>query len=224
MRRNRKIFPWMAVLVPVLLCAGAVPASADEILPTLEQIFDRYVDAMGGREAIAKLETRTITGKQIDDRPSMGPPEESKLEAWADTSGEWTMILSDSQRVFRLGAQGNNKLAFLLNPQGPLMIERYFPNPRMTGTWDYDGVLYYKVENDLKFEYYTLYFEVETGMLTRIGYHWYLDDFRPVDGVMVPGVVYQGRKGGSTNLYFENVIHGEDVAEHLLPEEKPVDE
>jgi hypothetical protein len=154
----------------------------------------------------------------------MGPPEESKLEAWADTSGEWTMILSDSQRVFRLGAQGNNKLAFLLNPQGPLMIERYFPNPRMTGTWDYDGVLYYKVENDLKFEYYTLYFEVETGMLTRIGYHWYLDDFRPVDGVMVPGVVYQGRKGGSTNLYFENVIHGEDVAEHLLPEEKPVDE
>ncbi len=129
MRRNRKIFPWMAVLVPVLLCAGAVPASADEILPTLEQIFDRYVDAMGGREAIAKLETRTITGKQIDDRPSMGPPEESKLEAWADTSGEWTMILSDSQRVFRLGAQGNNKLAFLLNPQGPLMIDRYLPQP-----------------------------------------------------------------------------------------------
>jgi hypothetical protein len=223
MKQTIRKFPWM-LLVPVLLFAGALPAAAEEELPTLEQILERYVEVMGGREAIAKLETRTITGKQIDDRPSMGPPEESKLEAWADTSGEWTMILSDAQREFRVGAQGNTKVAFLLNPQGPLMIEKYFPNPRLTGTWDYDDVWYYKVENDLKSEYYTLYFEVETGMLTRIGYHWYLDEYRPIDGVMVPGIVYQGRKGGSTNLHFDNVIHGEDVAEHLLPEEKLADE
>jgi hypothetical protein len=223
MNRTMKIFSWM-LLFPVLLMAGALPAAAEEELPTLEQILERYVEVMGGREAISKLETRTIIGKQIDVQPHMGPPEESKLEAWADTSGEWTMILSDPQRVFRLKPQGNTKLAFLLNPQGPLMIAKYFPNLRLTGTWDYDGVWYYKVENDLKFEYYTLYFEVETGMLTRIGYHWYLDEFRPIDGVMVPGIIYQGRKGGSTNLYFDNVIHGEYVAEHLLPEEKLVDE
>jgi hypothetical protein len=223
MKQTIRKFPWM-LLVPVLLFTGALPAAAEEELPTLEQILERYVEVMGGREAIAKLETRTITGKQIDHLPSMGPPEESKLEAWADTSGEWTMILSDDQREFRVGTQGNTKVAFLLNPQGPLMIEKYFPNPRLTGTWDYDDVWYYEVENDLKSEYYTLYFEVETGMLTRIGYHWYLDEYRPIDGVMVPGIVYQGRKGGSTNLHFDNVIHGEDVAEHLLPEEKLADE
>jgi len=224
MVRFREKFPWMMVLVVILLIPGALPAAADEILPTLEQVFERYVEAMGGREAIAKLTTRTITGKQIDDRPYMGPPEETKLEAWADTTGEWTMILHDPEGESRVGAQGNTKLAFLLNPQGPLMISKYFPNPRMTGTWEYDGVMYYKVENDLKFEYYTLYFEVDTGMLTRIGYHWYLDGFRPVDDVMVPAIIYQGRKGGSTNLYFDNVIHGEDVAEHLLSEEKLADE
>lgn len=219
MNRTVKKFPWL--LLSVLLIAGALPAAAEEDLPTLEQILERYVEVMGGREAISKLETRTVVGKQIDDRPSMGPPEESKLEAWADTSGEWTMILSDPQRVFRLKPQGNTKVAFLLNPQGPLMVDKYFPNLRLTGTWDYDGVWYYRVENDLKFEYYTLYFEVDTGMLTRIGYHWYLDEFRPVDGIMVPGIIYQGRKGGSTNLHFDNVTHGEDVSEHLLPEEKP---
>ena len=217
-------FPWMMVLVPILLISGALPAAADEILPNLEQILERYVEAMGGREAIAKLTTRTITGKQIDDRPHMGLPEETPLEAWADTTGEWTMILRDPEGEIRVGAQGNAKLAFLLNPQGPLMISRYFPNPRLTGTWEYDGVLFYKVENDLTLEYYTLYFEVETGMLTRIGYYWYLDGYRPVDEVMVPGIVYQGRKGGSTNLYFDTVIHGEDVSEHLLPEEELVDE
>jgi hypothetical protein len=74
---------------------------------------------------------------------------------------------------------------------------------------------YYKVENDLKFEYYTLNFEVETGMLTRIGYHWQLEGFRAVDGVMVPARVVQGRKGGSTNLYFDTVTHGAEVADHL---------
>ncbi len=109
------------------------------------------------------------------------------------------------------------KLAFLFNPQGPLMVEKYFPNPRLMGTWTYDGVEYYKVENDLKFEYYTLYFEVETGMLTRIGYHWWLEGFRPIDGVMVPSKVIQGRKGGSTNLYFDEVSHGAEVAGHLVP-------
>ena len=222
MKQTMKKFPWL--LLPLLLMTGALPAAAEEELPTLEKILERYVEVMGGREAISKLETRTVIGKQIDDRPSMGPPEESKLEAWADISGEWTMILSDPQRVFRLKPQGNTKLAFLLNPQGPLMVEKYFPNLRLIGTWDYDGVWYYQVENDLKAEYYTLFFEVETGMLTRIGYHWYLDEFGPVDGVMVPGIIYQGRKGGSTNLHFDEVIHGEDVAEHLLPEEDLPDE
>jgi hypothetical protein len=234
MKRFREVFPWVGVLTLILMLSAAVPASAGE-LPTLEQILDRYVDVMGGQEAIAQLETRTIIGKQIDDRPYKGPPVESKLEAWADTNGNWAMILHGPE-----GAQGdgcskgeswakkpgqppepndyeNTKLAFLFNPQGPLMISKYFPNPRVTGTWDYDGVLYYKVENDLKFEYYTLYFEVETGMLTRIGYHWWLEGFRPVDGVLVPAKVVQGRKGGSTNLYFDTVTHGADVADHLQP-------
>jgi hypothetical protein len=104
------------------------------------------------------------------------------------------------------------------------MIEEYFPNLRVTGTWDYDGVKYFKVENDLQFEYYTLYFEVETGMLTRIGYHWWLEEFHTVDGVLVPGTVVRGRKGGSTNLYFESVTHGDPVADRLQPGGGIIDE
>jgi hypothetical protein len=155
------------------------------------------------------------------------------MTTWADTTGNWTMLLEEPAGKHREGFDGqiswiqkpgtkvqaqdyqNTKLAFLFNPQGPLMVDKYFPNLRMTGTWDYDGVQYYKVENDLKFEYYTLYFEVETGMLTRIGYHWWLEGFRPIDGVQVPAKVVQGRKGGTTNLYFDTVTHGADVGDHL---------
>lgn len=218
-----------------------LPTVAGE-LPTLDQILERYVDVMGGREAIAKLEARNISGKQIDDRPYQGPPVESRLEAWADTTGDWTMTLQGSEGIHGDGSTAgetwakkpgrpvepnehrNTKLAFLFNPQGPLMVENYFPNLQVTGTWDYDGVQYYQVENDLKFEYYTLYFEVETGMLTRIGYHWHLEGFRPVDGVMVPAKVFRGRKGGSTNLYFDTVSHGVDVKPYLRKGGNIVDE
>jgi len=194
------------------------PAAAGD-LPTLEQILDRYVEALGGREAVIKLETRTITGKQIDDRPSQGPPLETALEVWAESSGAFAMVLHEAGGDRRTTSDDdhNAKLAFVFNPQGPLMLEKHFPNPRVTGTWDYDGKLYYKVENDLKFEYYTLYFEVETGMLTRIGYHWWLEDFHAVDGVLIPFTVVRGRKGGSTNLYFDSVTHNLEVADHLPP-------
>ena len=206
------------VLIPVLILTTAPLASAGD-LPTLEQILDRYVEALGGRDNLAKLETRSITGKQIDDRPYAGERVTTELEAWADNTGVFSMILHEAEDDYRTGSNDdhNAKLAFIFNPQGPLMIAKHFPNPQVTGTWEYDGKLYYKVENDLKFEYYTLYFEVETGMLTRIGYHWWLEDFRAVDGVLVPFTVVRGRKGGSTNLYFDSVTHNVDVTEHLAP-------
>jgi hypothetical protein len=208
----------LLVLIPVLVLLITTSAIAGD-LPTLKQILDRYVEAMGGRENLAKLKTRSITGRQIDDRPYQGPPVETGLEAWADSTGFFFMVLHEAGGDSRTGSEDdhNAKLAFIFNPQGPLMIEKHFPNPHVTGTWEYDGKLYYKVENDLKFEYYTLYFEVETGMLNRIGYHWWLEDFRSVDGVLVPFTVVQGRKGGSTNLYFDAVTHNTEVADHLEP-------
>jgi len=214
----RRFFRPFLVLVPVLILTSAPSVFAGD-LPTLEQILDRYVEALGGRENIAKLATRSITGQQIDDRPYQGEPVTTELEMWADNTGVFSMVLHEAGGDRRTGSSDdhNAKLAFIFNPQGPLMVAKHFPNPHVTGTWDYDGKLFYKVENDLKFEYYTLYFEVETGMLTRIGYHWLLEDFREVDGVLVPFTVVRGRKGGSTNLYFESVTHNVDVTEHLAP-------
>jgi len=215
---HRRFFRPFLVLIPFLILTVASSAIAGD-LPTLEQILDRYVEALGGCENLANLSTRSITGKQIDDRPHKGEPVTTPLEAWADNTGIFSMVLHEAEGDRRTGSDDdhNAKLAFIFNPQGPLMVAKHFPNPHVTGTWDYDGKLYYKVENDLKFEYYTLYFEVETGMLTRIGYHWWLEDFREVDGVLVPFTVVRGRKGGSTNLYFESVTHNVDVTGNLAP-------
>ena len=202
----RRIIPPICFLIPILLMSTSLVAAEP---PTLEQVLERYVEALGGREAIAKLQSRTIIGIQIDDRPYKGPPVETPFEAWADTSTSWTLVYREGEGDIRENGDSNKntKLAYIFNPQAPLMLDKYFPNPRLTGTWEYDGIHYYKVENDLKFEHYTLYFEVMTGMLTRIGYHWSLEDYREVDGVLIPFTVAQGRKGGSTNLYFNSVTH-----------------
>jgi len=231
---DRRNISQRLVLLAALLMT-AVTASAGD-LPTVDEILDRYVAALGGRENILKLETRVLTGTQIDDRPFRGPPVHAALEAWADTSGRWAMALCDSAGEHREGFDGqtnwvrqpgesvrendyrNTKLAFLFNPQGPLQVERYFPNLRLTGTRIFEGVTYYMVENDLKYEYYTLYFEVETGLLTRIGFHWWLEDLREIDGVLVPFTIVRGRKGGSTNLVFESVKHGADVGNSFEPD------
>lgn len=213
---------WVFFAITLFLLTGCTPSQ-----PTLQEIFDRNIEAMGGREAIESLEGRTIRGRQIDDRPYAGPAVTTQLEARADTAGHWLMTLVEGDEVYAEGRdaggawrrkpgeeakpldRSNAKLGYLLDPQGPLAIEEHFPNPRLTGTRIFEGVTYWMVENDLKYEYYTLYFEVESGRLSRIGFHWWLEDFREVDGVLVPHTVVRGRKGGSTNLYWDEVVHGE---------------
>jgi hypothetical protein len=137
---NRRFFRPFLVLIPFLipfLILTAAPSAFADDLPTLEQILDRYVDVLGGRENLAKLATRTITGKQIDDRPYQGEPVTTELEAWADNTGIFSMVLHEAEGDCLTGSDDghNAKLAFIFNPQGPLMVAKHFPNPHVTGTW-----------------------------------------------------------------------------------------
>jgi len=47
-----------ALLAPLLLLGAVVGALAEEPLPSAEEIMDRYVEAIGGREAYDKIENR----------------------------------------------------------------------------------------------------------------------------------------------------------------------
>ena len=52
-----------------------------------------------------------------------------------------------------------------------------------------------------------LYFDVETGQLVQIGGNRKLQDYRPVDGVMVPHRIETSRKGGWAAYEFHSVTH-----------------
>lgn len=210
--------------------------SAAESLPSLASILERYVEALGGREAIVRLETRRCSGWLVTDLPSRRPPvfEKLEMETYSALPDRWLLVGRDSSGVLKNGFDGEvgwdqtltelrpeprmerGKLAFLINPQGALRIEAYFHDMVVTGTTEWDGRRCYAVESDRKASSYTLYFDEETGLLNRIGYHWLLKDYREVDGVKFPFVIELSRKGGTTTYIFEKVEHNIPIEEELF--------
>ena len=199
--------------------------AARESIPELSSIIGRYIEALGGREAIGRLTTRRCSGWLVTDLPSENPPVFDKLEmeTYSALPNKWLLVGRDSSGTLKNGFDGEigwdqnrhtvrrdprmerGKLAFIINPHGPLQIEDYFHDMKVTGTTEWDGRTCYAVESDRKASSYTLYFDAETGLLRQIGYHWLLRDYREVDGVMFPFEIEVSRKGGSTTYYFEEV-------------------
>ena len=214
---------------------GSADAAADS-LPTLASILDRYVEALGGREAIGRLESRRCRGRLVTDLPSRRPPllEKMEMETYAALPDKWLLIGRDSTGVLKNGFDGEigwdqnlervkreprmerAKLAFIINPHGSLLIEEYFHDLTLAGTAEWDGRTCYAVESDRKASHYTLYFDAETGLLSRIGAYWILRDYREVDGVMFPFEVEVSRKGGSTTYFFEEVEHNMQIDQEIF--------
>ena len=174
----------MHSIIVFLLLGSALDA------PGPDRILERYVQAVGGRAALERLESRIVTGRQIDDRPYRGPVEITPL----------VLVFPDPELTDR-------KIRFLLDPRSPLLLEQMFHDLETAGTRMVDGRLHHVLESDLDPAYYSLLFDAETGLLTGICYYWTLSDYREVDGVLVPFRVHRSRKGGSTVWEFETVGH-----------------
>jgi hypothetical protein len=85
-------------------------------------------------------------------------------------------------------------------------MREYFPDMTVAGAATLDGRLMYRVDIDDD-PSHTLHFDVETGLLTRLGYNRELHDYREVDGVLVPFSMAISRKGGSSTYVFDEIEH-----------------
>jgi hypothetical protein len=221
---NKKTCVIIVVLLGAALVAGMAAVDADEAATagiTKQEVIDRFVAALGGREAIEKLDSRHCRGRVTDDLRSRANPyfKETDFEAWTSVPHRCRFDLYKEGFVDRRGFDGRkgwiadsagvrrdeeairSKLAFLLDPQGALDIEYYFPELTYVGQRALYGATVNSLEPaDLKPEYYTLYFDIESGLLVGIGYHWEVRDYRDVDGVMFPHRIVCGRKGGATTF------------------------
>jgi hypothetical protein len=221
-----KILAASAVLALAVACSPAEspwsrpPESADEVI-------ERFVEAVGGQDAIERLSTRTITGHLVHDLSWHDPQVETLdfvYQAGSDdrfmhrmTGQKGTTFEGfDGTEGWNLDRDGNlkpnpdagrSKQAWYANPHQALRIREYFPNPQLAGTREVDGRTCYAVRCDRQPEYFTLYFDDEAYLLRAIGYHNWVEDYREVDGVLLPHRIVCGRKGGSSTFYFENIEH-----------------
>jgi hypothetical protein len=225
------------------LACLSMPAEADDAGqskaedPTVENVIASYIDALGGREALAALSNRVCTGRMVTDfsdrehpvyesqdmEVHTRAPEDFHLRIWSDDGGYSEAFdgkagwVKDKCGVRADSNAGRGKLAFLLNPQGGLAIDSYFHGLIYAGESDIDGRSVFVLQpTSLSPEHYTLYFDKGTGLLVAIGYYWRIEDYREVDGVMFPHRISTSRKGGSTIYELNTVVHNADIPDSLF--------
>ena len=200
-----------------------------EALPALDLVLERYIQALGGRDAIEKLKTRVGSGWLVDDLSWADPPlQRHPLKALAEVPDKWVMVLEvpkgteqngfDGQmgwklnpdRIERDDRMSRSWLGYLLNPQGPLRLQDYFPELTLETREVLSGRSVYAVKNKTE---KILYFDVETGLLSWISNAWELRDYREVDGVRFPFRIATSRKGGETYFAFDTLDHNVAIDE-----------
>lgn len=217
----------------VVPCSGAAsanpgPEDPDETagLPSIELILARYIEVIGGAEAVASLKTRVATMHCITDLPSRTPPvyDVDTLFIQSVSTGEYLVVDRTSRGVVTQGFDGEeawkidvdgkafdfdargSRDRWMTDPQFPIKLTSYFPDMELVGVRNWDGAYLYIVDIDGD-ESHWLGFEMDTGLLTRVGYHHELRDYREVDGVLIPHRVIYGRKGGSSTFFIDSIEH-----------------
>jgi hypothetical protein len=234
----RKLFGGAVIVGWMGVVAGAGVAQ-ETATPAVDAILERHIEAVGGRAALERLETRTTTGFELTDLPTWDPPvrdsvtvtiravaggqylvvKEGDGERWEDGC-DGTQCWSRSDMAVKPDVRCDPRFAWLMDPQGALRFHEHFPNMGVKGVVELEGRKYYRVDIDDD-DTNALYFDVETGLLTRLGYNRTLSDFRSVDGVLVPHRHSISRKGGSTTVVFERIAHNEPLVDTEFAVPKP---
>lgn len=231
---------WLAVLTIHCLAIGPVAPgweAKQDTVPKLEEVLERYIEAIGGREAIERLTTRVITGRLVTDLPTRQPPvyESNGFVIYAKVPGKYLYVQQSARGTHRDGCDGrvcwrlaggeieldahyDPRFAWFADPQNASRMWDYFPDMRLRGTGTLEGRSVYLVDIDDDVSH-TLYFDAETGLLVRLGYNREIDDYREVDGVLVPFRMAISRKGGSSTYIVETIEHNVpiDDAELVAP-------
>jgi photosynthetic reaction center cytochrome c subunit len=201
---------------PVAMPSDVLPqASAGSVVPSIDQILDKYIQALGGAEQLAKLTSYTAKGSTLlYDASRKDPVEiyakapdrvvtivhqrEGDLARTFDGQDAWVMLPATVVKEYQLHAsalEGGKLDAQMAFPGG---IKQFFTTWRVSYPATLDNRDVYVVQGARAPGFITtFYFDKETGLLTRMVR--YADsavgrvptqidfsDYRPVAGVLMP--------------------------------------
>ncbi len=196
--------------------AGEAKPETGPPLPTVDQVLDKYVQAIGGEAAFRKLNTRVMKGSHVTYDGTTFP-----VETYQAAPDKFVTIVTPKQGVVMNGYNGT--VGWSKNPRGQRELSgaqletmkraanfysdirprETFPN--LTVGWrekvgDREAVVLISKVSDTHTE--RLYFDAQTGLLLRIltvsqtllapiPEQTDFEDYREVDGVKLPFTIRQ---------------------------------
>lgn len=226
--------PQVTPMLPASLPASGAPgeAKAAEALPTVDQVLDKYIQAMGGRAALEKQKSRVMKGSQV-----MADGTAIPVETYQAAPDKVVSILTTpKQGVMMSGYNGH--VGWVKNQRGQhemsgaqlaemkrgadfygdLKFKEMFPGLEVVDrekVGDRDAYVLASQASPTRLE--KLYFDTQTGLLLRIlsitqtmlapiPDQMDFEDYRDVDGVKLPFTIRQSAvdaRNGSTRKYTE---------------------
>jgi zinc protease len=215
------------VAVALLFFAGtAISQNASQAAPTVDEIIDHYISAIGGRAAIEKVASRVSLGNI--DVPSMHLSGTVMIHEKAPNKILQVVVINGN--AFRQGFDGENgwtddpadgertlsgaQLAESRRDADfyhPLHLHQIYSDLKYVGTEKLDDRDAYVLQGtpDGESEPDKMYFDPQTGLIVRLVSHSHtpdgestvtedFQDYRKVDGLQLPYTVVQ--KGGSADF------------------------
>ena len=223
--------------VPDSLILAMVQAAPS--LPTVDQIIDKYVQAIGGEQTIRRFTTTVIKGTlTLEGKPGtfevyakvpnkfVMTRQLSENSSWKITDGFDGSVgwQSTPQAGVRLtNGQELGVFARSADFYAPLSLKKLYPKMTLRGQQPVGNRPSYLVEADpgdgsLR----RMYFDSDTGLLVRNDleydtqqgrrvFSWYFEDYRDVDGIKVPFVRRQPNPGADFISTITEIHHDVSV-------------
>ncbi len=233
----------LASAATLALAAPRIP-QGDEKLPSAQEIFERYAQAVGGRDAWEKITSRVSRGTvQVEGLDGTGTmlvyerapnlqhatltlPNGAILREGFDGRAPWEQDPSGTVKEVT-GARGADSRAEA-DFYSEIELGRLYPHARTAGRQTVDGRQAYVVEGSVPGgTMRRLYFEVDTGLRFRTEIYenalspspttvLHYDDYREIDGIKFP---YKGSvegAGPAIRFRYTAVRHNAPVSDDEL--------
>jgi photosynthetic reaction center cytochrome c subunit len=212
------------------------PPNLPRNLPTVTQLLDRYVDALGGTAAIEKISSRVQKGSaQISGEPvsveilTVSPgkwalvrhlPEGDRIDAFNGGSG-WVVIPGRPARDMHPDSTEAARMDADL--QFPLHIQEFFPELRLEYPEHVGDRMAFVLLGIMEAHVATkFYFDAQSGLLVRVVRYGdsplglnptQVDyaDYREVDGVQAPFRITLSEPGDSSTIQFDEIRQNTNV-------------
>jgi len=219
--------------------AKAPEAAAAEPLPTIDRVLDKYIEALGGKEALEKITSRQAKGSF--DLPAMGANGTLTMVAKAPNKSAMTIDIPGFG-VIQMAFDGtvgweNNPMVGMRDLVGKELAARK-RDSTFNGELKYKE-LYQKIEVKGKEKVAEkdayvveatpaegsaekMYFDAQSGLLVRHDaerespqgsalVETYFEDYRDVDGVKVPFTLKQVMPQFTIQIKFDEVKHNVEI-------------